>query len=151
MNQDTIKKWFLIAIVAFIAWKIASDSGIIDNVNIGGKAPPYVSTERTALIVESTEGRGSYTPGQRAAILGSAEGSVKKLINGMGDGKFLSLDLENPPGTNAPDWAGKAYLVWKTTANGQHPWIVGAGPKSGINQKLPEKIEETVTLLGGIK
>ena len=114
-----------------------------------GEPPPFKSSTLGVLIVEESTARGNYTIGQREAITSLAgPGSVREYVSAK-KGNFLTVDKDNSM-ANAEQWAQDARKAVPSDA--ALPWITAATPRSGLNKKLPEKIEDTmadIKRLGG--
>lgn len=135
MSEQT-KKLIFFAVVGLLLWQ-AMQGGIV------GTHPPFKADKLCVLIVEETAARGSYTKGQRAAIMGTAPGSLIATVKAR-NGEYRILDKDQSNLANDAPWVAAAFAV----PHPELPWIVAAGPKSGVSQKLPD---DAVKLLEGVK
>lgn len=107
---------------------------------------PFKTDILRMLIIENTEDRESYTPDQRAAILGTAEGSLIATVKARG-GEYRILDKDQTDLSASPPWVAEAFAVPHEAI----PWIVTAGPKSGTSEALPPKMPEILGALEAAK
>lgn len=130
-----------ILLLLVAGWLLFSDGAVSPFVD----PAPFVATKLCVLVVEETEDRGSYTPGQREVIASAA--SVREYVKAKG-GEFYALDKDVPLDKAAP-WVQEARKVAQTN---MLPWIVAATPSGGFTKQLPATAEETladVQKLGG--
>lgn len=114
------------------------------NLPIIDEPPPFKADKLCVLVVEKTKERGSYTAGQREAMLAKeGPGSIRGYVDAKG-GEFLLWDAGQQPDTNTLPWVADAL---KAAQPNQLPWIVAATPKSGFTKQLPNDAIETVTSL----
>lgn len=116
--------------------------------NLGGcafspfvEAAPFPADKLSVLILEETDDRGTYTPGQREAMLSTA--GVREYIKAKGGEPLTVLD-DDAPVDKAPPWIQAARKAAQPTTL---PWIIVATHNGGMNKPLPTTAEETLAAL----
>lgn len=136
MQDDKNKTLMLVLILALLF--VFSGGGTI------GKPPPFKTDKLTVLVVEESSPDQSETP---VWVNSTKDGGVRAYVEKRaGEESFRLIDQSNPSDLVLQKWKD-AFAVKRDSV----PWIVAAGPKSGINQALPKTAEETIKLLEGVK
>lgn len=111
------------------------------NLPIIGEPPPFKADKLCVLVLEETKERGSYTAGQREAMLAKdGAGSIRAYVEAKG-GEYMLWDVNQQPTSNTLPWIAEALQAAQPN---QLPWIVAATPNSGFTKQLPKEATETV-------
>lgn len=133
-----------LAVLAFAGWLMFGDAGGC-TLPIISEPPPFTTDKPIAvLVVEETDDRGTYTAGQREAIISlDGPGSIRGYVKAKG-GEFLLWDKDQQPTANSPKWVADALKV----RGDKLPSIVAATPKTGFGpRELPKEAAETIAAL----
>lgn len=113
--------------------------------SIGGSAP-FPAERLNVLVVEETSQRGSLTADQRAALTGTAEGTMIAAVKKRG-GEFRIIDKDQTDLSKDAPWVAKAFAVERKSV----PWIVTAGPSRGVSEPLPATTAEILKAVESAK
>ncbi len=109
-----------------------------------GTPPPFKTDTLAVLVVEeSTPGDQSNVP---VWVNSTKAGSVRDYVNNTRKGRFELLDQHNPTDLAKQEWKD-AMSVKRDSV----PWMVAAGPSTGVSQALPATEAETLKILEGVK
>jgi hypothetical protein len=133
---------FLLLLLA--GWLMLGDQGGGCTLPIISEPPPFKADKLCVLVVEETDDRGTYTAGQREAIISlDGPGSIRGYVKAKG-GEYLLWDKDQQPTANSPKWVADALKV----RGDKLPSIVAATPKTGFGpRELPKDAAETIAAL----
>lgn len=97
---------------------------------VGGGKAPFATDKLSVLIVEETGQRGQLTSTQLDALLSTAPGSVRDIVDKAG-GSIRLLDKDQEDFSDEEPWVKAAWEAWKASG-GQPPWIEAADARTGF-------------------
>ena len=127
--MTTRNKAAMTAIVLGAALALASPQGC--ELPIPGTGPIIQGDGLNVLVIEETEDRPSYTPGQLNVLTST---QVRRVVEDLG-GEMVVLDVSSDWSKLDPKWTQAA-----TRPREGLPWWIVSSPKGGVEESLPDGV-----------